>query len=244
MQDMPGRNDDRRDVRDDVRAQIREFLSTRRARINPEQAGLPDVWRRPSTGQGLAPRGGRRPGWDLAGVLRETRARHRHCRLGDHHRGRRAGAAAQRGRAGAPARPASHRRHHPRAASQALTAAGQTNGPTRAGLDDRHPRVRTQRTPRHPGRQRARGRALRAGVRPAGQATQHRQVRLPRPAVQRVLPGLGRGRQRHRRPAARRGRPQSLRPGTLRPDRGTLHAQRRPSGSGGPHTTFGSTPPG
>jgi transcriptional regulator with XRE-family HTH domain len=32
---------DRRDVRGDVRAQIREFLSTRRARITPEQAGLP-----------------------------------------------------------------------------------------------------------------------------------------------------------------------------------------------------------
>jgi len=28
-------------IRDDVRAQIREFLSTRRARISPEQAGLP-----------------------------------------------------------------------------------------------------------------------------------------------------------------------------------------------------------
>jgi transcriptional regulator with XRE-family HTH domain len=32
---------DQRDVRGDVRAQIREFLSTRRARISPEQAGLP-----------------------------------------------------------------------------------------------------------------------------------------------------------------------------------------------------------
>jgi transcriptional regulator with XRE-family HTH domain len=32
---------DHRHVRGDVRAQIREFLSTRRARISPEQAGLP-----------------------------------------------------------------------------------------------------------------------------------------------------------------------------------------------------------
>jgi transcriptional regulator with XRE-family HTH domain len=32
---------DHRDVRGDVRAQIREFLSTRRARITPELAGLP-----------------------------------------------------------------------------------------------------------------------------------------------------------------------------------------------------------
>jgi transcriptional regulator with XRE-family HTH domain len=34
-------SNDLRDVRGDVRAQIREFLSTRRARITPEQAGLP-----------------------------------------------------------------------------------------------------------------------------------------------------------------------------------------------------------
>jgi transcriptional regulator with XRE-family HTH domain len=37
---MAERND-HRDVRGDVRAQIREFLTTRRARISPEQAGLP-----------------------------------------------------------------------------------------------------------------------------------------------------------------------------------------------------------
>ena len=37
---MAGR-DDHRDIRGDVRGQIREFLSTRRARISPQQAGLP-----------------------------------------------------------------------------------------------------------------------------------------------------------------------------------------------------------
>ena len=37
---MAGR-DGNRDIRGDVRGQIREFLSTRRARISPEQAGLP-----------------------------------------------------------------------------------------------------------------------------------------------------------------------------------------------------------
>jgi transcriptional regulator with XRE-family HTH domain len=40
VEDMAGR-DDNRDIRGDVRGQIREFLSTRRARISPEQAGLP-----------------------------------------------------------------------------------------------------------------------------------------------------------------------------------------------------------
>jgi transcriptional regulator with XRE-family HTH domain len=37
---MAGR-DDNRDIRGDVRGQIREFLTTRRARISPGQAGLP-----------------------------------------------------------------------------------------------------------------------------------------------------------------------------------------------------------
>ena len=37
---MAGGDDDR-DIRGDVRGQIREFLSTRRARISPGQAGLP-----------------------------------------------------------------------------------------------------------------------------------------------------------------------------------------------------------
>jgi transcriptional regulator with XRE-family HTH domain len=37
---MTGSNDNR-NVRGDVRGEIREFLSTRRARISPEQAGLP-----------------------------------------------------------------------------------------------------------------------------------------------------------------------------------------------------------
>jgi transcriptional regulator with XRE-family HTH domain len=40
VEDMAEGND-HQDVRGDVRAQIREFLSTRRARITPEQAGLP-----------------------------------------------------------------------------------------------------------------------------------------------------------------------------------------------------------
>jgi transcriptional regulator with XRE-family HTH domain len=41
---VAGRNDpytSNRDIRDDFRAQIREFLGTRRARVTPEQAGLP-----------------------------------------------------------------------------------------------------------------------------------------------------------------------------------------------------------
>jgi transcriptional regulator with XRE-family HTH domain len=38
---MAGTGDDHGDIRGDVRTPIREFLTTRRARISPEQAGLP-----------------------------------------------------------------------------------------------------------------------------------------------------------------------------------------------------------
>ncbi|MFD5754883.1 hypothetical protein ACFWIZ_06425, partial [Streptomyces sp. NPDC127044] len=41
---MAGRNvpyDTDRDIRGDFRAEIREFLGTRRARVTPEQVGLP-----------------------------------------------------------------------------------------------------------------------------------------------------------------------------------------------------------
>jgi transcriptional regulator with XRE-family HTH domain len=40
VNDMAATNDPR-DIRGDVRGEIREFLSTRRARVSPEQAGLP-----------------------------------------------------------------------------------------------------------------------------------------------------------------------------------------------------------
>jgi transcriptional regulator with XRE-family HTH domain len=40
VEDMAGRDDDR-DVRGDLRGEIREFLITRRARISPKQVGLP-----------------------------------------------------------------------------------------------------------------------------------------------------------------------------------------------------------
>ena len=55
-------NDPARDPREEVRAEIREFLSTRRARITPEQAGLPDLRPRPAPGRRPAPRGSRPAG--------------------------------------------------------------------------------------------------------------------------------------------------------------------------------------
>jgi hypothetical protein len=49
------------DIRGGVRGEIGAFLSTRRARISPAQAGLPVYPGRAPAGPGLAPRGGRRP---------------------------------------------------------------------------------------------------------------------------------------------------------------------------------------
>ena len=61
---------------------------------------------------------------------------------------------------------------------------------------------------------------------PDGTANNARFVFLD-PQRHRVLPRLGQGRQRHRRPPARRSRPRPLRPRPLRPDRAALHPQRR-----------------
>jgi transcriptional regulator with XRE-family HTH domain len=58
---------DHSDVRGDVRAQIREFLSTRRARISPEQAGLPVYGGDRRRGPGLR----RSAGASLAGISPE-----------------------------------------------------------------------------------------------------------------------------------------------------------------------------
>ncbi len=73
VEDMAGRNhtrDGSGDFRGDLRGQIREFLSTRRAKISPEQAGLPVYRRRSPTGLGAAPRGGRLPGGHLPASTR------------------------------------------------------------------------------------------------------------------------------------------------------------------------------
>ena len=144
------------DIRGDVRGQIREFLSTRRARISPEQAGLPVYGGDRRRVSGLR----REEVAVLAGisqrVLHPARARQRHRRLRERHRRHRPRAAARRGRAGAPARPDPHRRHDPPAAPPAGPAARPARGAARPRLDDRHARVRAQRPAGHPGRQRPR----------------------------------------------------------------------------------------
>ena len=217
-----------RDVRGDVRAEIREFLTTRRARITPEQAGLPvyggDRRRVPGLRReevallaGISPR-----------VLRPPRARQRHRRLRERHRRHRPRPAARRGRAGAPARPAPHRRHDPPAAtSPPRPAARPAHRPAHPRLDApaRRPFVLNGRLDILAAN--ALGRALFSPVYadPARPPNNARFVFLD-PHATDVLPRLGQGRQRHRRPAARRGRPRPLRPGPLRPDRRAVHPQR------------------
>ncbi len=165
-----------------VRGEIREFLGTRRARISPEQAGLPVYGGERRRVPGLR----REEVAVLAGISIEY-----YTRL---ERGNATGVSesvidgighalqldeAERAhlldliRTAGPTRPP---RRRPPAASPARSAANHR-------LDDRHARVRAQRTPGHPDRQRPRVRAVLADLRRPGQAPQHRPVRLPRPAA-------------------------------------------------------------
>ena len=158
---MAAGNDDRvTDIRGDVRGEIREFLSTRRARISPAQAGLPTYGGDRRRVSGLrrewlswpASPASTTPGWSaatppasdsvidaIAHALQLDEAERTH--LLDLLR---TAGTTRPLRRRAPARPA-HR-------------------PARPGLDGRHTRVRAQRAPGYPGRQPARAGAVLAGL--------------------------------------------------------------------------------
>ena len=234
---------DNRDTRGDVRGEIREFLTTRRARISPEQAGLPAYGGDRRRVSGLR----REEVALLAGISSEY-----YTRL---ERGNATGVSDSviDGIAHALQLDEAERTH----LLDLLRTAGTT----------RPPRRRPARQRVRPTVQRVLDSMIgtpafvlngRLDILAANQlgfalfspiyadpvtAAQQRPVRLPRPARDRVLPRLGQGRQRHRRPAARRGRPRPLRPAAVRPDRGAVHPQRRVPASDGPPTTSGSTPP-
>ena len=154
------------DVRGDVRAQIREFLSTRRARVTPQQAGLPvfDTGRRrvpdcaakrsrcsrasqPSTTsassgetQPESPRAWLTASCTPSSSMRQSVSTSRPAPRGKHEQG----APAPRQRpSGTSRRPAAHR------------------------FDGRRAGVRPQRAPRPPRGQRTRTRAVRTDLRPS-----------------------------------------------------------------------------
>ena len=71
---------------------------------------------------------------------------------------------------------------------------------------------------------------------------QQRPLRLPRPAGRDLLHRLGPRRPRHRRDPTHSGRPRPARPDPLRPSSGSSRRRVRLSGRTGPRTTFESTP--
>ena len=169
---------------------MREFLTSRRAKITPEQAGL-----RTYGGTRRVPGLRREEVALLAGVSVDyyTRLERGNVerRLGTRPRGARPRAAARRGRAGAPLRPRARRADDASATAPPGAAAGAAERPAHARRDDRRAGVRSQRAHGHPRRQPPRPRPLLAALRQPARAAEHGALRLPRPARRRLLRRLG-----------------------------------------------------
>ena len=209
----------------ETKQEIREFLTSRRARITPEQAGLA------SYGSRRVPGLRREEVAVLAGVsapvLHPPGARRHERGLRERAGGAGSGARARRRRARPPLRPRARRTADPNAAASAPgQAARPARGPVDPRRDHRRRRVRGQRAPRSPGREPARTRAVLRAVRHARAAGQHRPVRLPRPASRGDLRRLGPRRHRIRRHPALCRRPRPVQPRALRPRRRARDTER------------------
>ena len=216
----------------DQRQELRDFLLSRRARITPQQAGLPHFGASSRRVPGL-----RRS--ELA-LLANVSVEY----LTKLERGNATGVsdtvlesvaqALQLDAGGdlAPVRPRPRRPDRVRHAPPAGAAAGPARRPAAARRDAGRPGVRAERPARPARRQRPRQgavrRRLRAGSAHAGRRRhpERRPLHLPRRARRRALPRLGQGRRRHRRRPARRGRAQPDRPPVQRAARRA--AARRP----------------
>ena len=230
----------------DNRAEVREFLVSRRAKITPQQAGLPDVGSRrvPGLRRGEVAA--------LAGVSVEYYAKLERGALGRRLRLRprraRPRPAARRRRTRPPVPPRPRRRRHQRrhAAPPPRRPRPWTPRPALQLGARRH-----HRTGDHP--QRPDGPARHQPPRPG-----HARLRLrPRPGdppnfarytfldddCAPLLPRLGPRRRHLRRDPADRGRPRPPRQGPARPGRRAVHPQRRVPPPLGHATTSASTAP-
>ncbi len=172
---------------------MREFLTSRRARISPDRAGLPAYG-----GNRRVPGLRREEVALLAGVSIDY-----YIRL---ERGNLSGVsesvldaladalAARRSRAGPPVRPGPGGEQHPAHPAATWPAAGPGQCPADPRRHGRGAGVRTQRPPGHPGREPARLRALLGDVPRPGPPGERRPVRLPQPPRPHLLPRLGAGR--------------------------------------------------
>ena len=210
----------------DLRAEIREFLSTRRARITPEQAGLP------AYGGNRRVKGLRREEVAmLAGVSVDYYVRMERGSLGGASESVLDALAnalhledAERDHLFALARASGETGVTPPPRSAAQRAPGRPAGPRR---HHRRPRLGPQRPARHPRHEPAGPRALPARARGPASPGQHHPLRLPASRRgARALRRLRPGRPGRRRDAPPRGRPQPARQGPHRAGRRALHPER------------------
>ena len=188
----------------DTKKEIREFLTSRRARITPEQAGLRSYGSRRVPGlrrEEVAVLAGvsvpyytRLERGDMSGASQSVlEALARALGLDDAERAHLFDLAARTADGSAASSPP----------GQATRPA---RGPVDTRRDYRRRCLRRQPASRHPGRQPARARAVLRAVRRTRAAGQQRPVRLPRSASRDVLSRLGARRRRVRRnPALERG---------------------------------------
>ena len=183
-------------VRVDTRKDLREFLISRRAKVTPQQAGLPTYG-----GHRRVPGLRREEVSLLAGVSVEyyTRLERGNAQgVSDSRaRGPRPRAAAGRGGAGPPVRPRARGRRHdarPPSAAQQRVRPGRAAAP---GRDDRRPGVRPERAAGRPGHQRAGPgpvlRPVRRRRRPRRRRppAEPRPLHVPRPARRRTSTRTG-----------------------------------------------------
>ena len=219
---------------------IAEFLATRRAKITPEQAGLPSYGKRRVPGP--APRGGRVAGRRQRRLLPAPGARPGQRRLRARARSAGPGAAARRCRARAPLR--SGARREPGRRRSARGRPGRASGRSCSACSTRSRRRRSSATPRRlPGGQRARPRAVRAGLRQPRAAGQQRAVHLPGPGGAPTSSPTGSGwpRSSSRRCARRPGATRTT--ATSRTSSASCRPAATRSASAGRRTTCASTGP-
>ena len=227
----------RRDM--DHQSEVRDFLTTRRARLNPDQAGLPHF-----AGRRRAPGLRREEVAMLTGVSTEYYARLERGHLAGRFQPGpgRAGPCAppRRVRTRPPARPRPSRRPGPSATGHPA-AHPTTWATTTARCDGLDPRLRPDRPPRHRRRQPTRTGTLQRHLHHFRQPAEPDPLHLPRPSRPRLLPRVGHRRPRHRRRHAQRSRPQPPRPHPEQPGRRTVRPAAASSAPGGPATKSAPT---
>ena len=224
----------------DRSSEIRDFLTSRRARVTPEQAGVPTF-----AGVRRVPGLRREEVAHAAGISvdyynRLERGKDHHRVTGDPRRDR-PHPAARPDRARPPVRPV---RHHPPPIRPVQPTCPAADGPPDPAAGDRrarHAGLRREPPAGHPGRQPPRPGPLHLARRGHPGAVQRGPLPVPRPPRGRLLPRLGIDGPQPGGAAAHRDRPRPRPPRTDQADRRALHPVGHDSAPCGPPTTSAST---